>query len=174
MGRPRGVIRRLADETGLDQATVRRALAAAGISEQACGDDFAKAVEIVRANADPARIAGHAANGRGEGGSSNATSTLAEARARAELMRAEKLEIENAKAKRLLISREDVTDTCAKILSNARTALLEMGHRLAPKVAGKTDLGEIARITKDEVRTVLGVIADDKAFFAAMEADTLS
>ena len=173
MGRPKGVIRRLADETGLDQATIRRALAAAAMTEPACEEEFAKAIEIVTSNADPARIAGHAANGRGEG-STSATTTLAEARARSEQMRAEKLEIENAKAKGLLISRADVTETCAKIISNARTALLEMCHRLAPKVAGKTDLEEIARITKDEVRTVLGVIADDEAFFAAMEADVLS
>ncbi|MDD1522641.1 MULTISPECIES: hypothetical protein [Bradyrhizobium] len=68
MGRPRGTIRKIADETGLDQSTVRRALAASNLTERDCEADFSKAIENVAAIADTDRIIGHAANGRGEGG----------------------------------------------------------------------------------------------------------
>lgn len=170
----RGTIQRIADATGVNQATVRRALAAAGLKSGRGGYDFAQAVEIVTANADPARIAGHAANGRGEGGNSNTTATLAEARARSETMRARKLEIENARAEGRLIDRGAFTTTGAHIIATARTALLSLGYRVAEKIAGKTDVREIAHILETEIRDVLGVLADESNFFAALEADALS
>ena len=170
----RGTIQRIADATGVDQATVRRALALSGLKAGRGGYDFASAVGIVRANADPARIAGHAASGRGEGGSTDSVSTLADARARSEMMRARKLELENAKAEGKLIDREAVTATGAHIIATARTALLSLGYRLAEKVAGKTDIREIAGLIEAEVRDVLGVLADETKFFAALEADALS
>ena len=55
-----------------------------------------------------------------------------------------------------------------------RTALLSLGHRLASKVAGKTDTRDIARIVETEVRDVLGELTDEQKFFAALEADVLS
>ena len=173
MGRPKGVIRRLADETALDQATVRRGLAAAGMSEQACEADFAKAVEIVIAFSDTARVVGHAANGRGEGGSRE-VSALAEAKAKREIQQVRRLEIQNAKAVGKLIDRDAVTATGMHIIATARTALLSLGYRLAEKVAGKTDVKEIARIVESEVRDVLGVLADETAFFEALEIEALT
>lgn len=169
----RGTIQKIADATGVNQATVRRALTAAGLQAGRGGYDMTAAIEAVRSNADPARIAGHAANGRGEGGS-DATSTLADARARAENLRARKLEIENAKAEAKLIDREAVTATGIHIIATARTALLSLGHRVAEKVATKSDVREIAGIVEQEVRDVLGVLADEGRFFAALEADALS
>ncbi|WP_291843040.1 hypothetical protein [Bradyrhizobium sp.] len=174
MGRSKGVIRRLADETGLDQATIRRALATAAMSEQSCEADFAKAVEIVNANADPARVAGHAANGRGEGSTTTATNTLAEARARAEQMRARKLELENAKAEGKLIDRADVTDTVTAVIASARTACLALGVRCAPKLVGLNDPKQIARTIETEMRRILEDLADDVAFFTQREEDALS
>jgi hypothetical protein len=170
----RGLIQRLAEATGVNQATVRRALASEGMQPTDNDLDFAAAVKIVKANADPALISGHASNGRGEGGNSDSTSTLAEARARAENFRARKLEIENAKAEGKLIDREAVMDTGTHIIATARTALLSLGHRLAEKVAGKTDIGELVTIIENEVRDVLGTLADEAAFFAALETEALS
>lgn len=174
MSRPRGTIRKIADETGLDQATVRRALAACDITERQAGADFARAVETVKAWADSDRVLGHAASGRGEGGDSSRTSALAEAKAQAERFRARKLELQNAQLEGSLISREAVTATGARIFAEARTALLSLGHRLASKVAGKTDTREIARIVESEVRDVLSVLADETIFFEALEAEALS
>lgn len=170
----RGTIQEIAGATGVNQATVRRALSAAGLKSERGSYDFVTAVEAVKANADPARIAGHAASGRGEGGGSDATNTLAEARARAENLRARKLELETAKAEGRLINRDDVTETGAYIIAAARTALLALGYRLAEKVANKSDVREIARIIELEVRDVLGVLADEEKFFAILEVEALT
>ncbi len=99
---------------------------------------------------------------------------MLDARTRHEELKAKRLEIENAKAEGELISRDAVTATGVHIIATARTALLSLGYRLAEKVAGKTDVKEIARIVEAEVRDVLGVLADETKFFAALEADTLS
>ncbi|WOH75725.1 hypothetical protein RX330_11915 [Bradyrhizobium sp. NDS-1] len=42
------------------------------------------------------------------------------------------------------------------------------------KVAGKTDVQEIARITEFEVSAVLGELTDETRFFAALENEALS
>ncbi|UPK14463.1 hypothetical protein IVA93_15480 [Bradyrhizobium sp. 155] len=167
----KGTIRTAADVAGLDQATVRRAVAAAGFNPKAI--TFAEASQLAKSIADPARVLGHATNGRGEG-AHTATETLVDARAHAERLRARKIELQNAQLEGSLISREAVTATGQRILAEARTALLSLGHRVAAKVAGKTDTREIARIVETEVRDVLGALADDKRFFADLEAETLS
>ena len=168
----KGTIRRAADEAGLDQATVRRAIEAAGLDPKAVG--FEQALNLARSIADPSRVIGHAANGRGEGGHSTVADNLAEAKAHAERLRARKIELLNAKLEGSLIPREAVTATGARILSETRTALLSLGHRLAAKVAGKTDTREIARIVENEVRDVLGALASDDRFFAELDAEALS
>ena len=169
----RGKIQEIADACGVNQATVRRALAAANLSAGRGGYDFDKAVEIVGAHADPARIAGHASSGRGEGGNGD-VKTFSDIRAVSEGHRARKLELDNLKAEGRLIDRETVTETGISIIAAARTALLSLGHRTAAKVAGKTDIAEIARLIETEVRDVLGVLADDDKFLAALEAEVLS
>jgi hypothetical protein len=172
MGRPKGIIRRIADELAVDQASVRRALAAANLSEQDALANFDHVVETVRAVVDTDRVIGHAANGRGEGG--NQTSPYAQARAQAELHRARKLELLNAKLEGQLVDRAAVTETGARIIAEVRTALLSLGPRIAPKVADKSDTREIARIVETEVRDVLGNLADEERFFAALESESLN
>jgi hypothetical protein len=166
--RKRGTIRRVADELDVDQATVRRALAASGREPSDSEISYSEAVEIVNDVADPGRIVSHAAT-RGR-----ANTELSAARARFEELKARKLEIENQKAEGALISREAVTVTGAHIIATARTALLSLGYRLAEKVAGNTDVREITRIVEAEVQDVLGALADESQFFAALEADALS
>jgi len=99
---------------------------------------------------------------------------LTDARTRHETLKARKLELETAKLEGRLIDREVVTATGVHIIATARTALLSLGYRIAEKVAGKSDISEIARIVENEVRDVLGVLADEAAFFAALEAEALS
>jgi hypothetical protein len=172
MGRSRGVIRRIVDEAGRDHATVHRALTSSGMTEQDAQADFAKAVEIVKAVADTDRIIGHAVNGRGEGG--NQTSAYAQAKAQAELHRARKLELLNAKLEGQLVDRAAITETGVRLIAEVRTALLSLGPRIAPKVADKSDTREIARIVETEVRDVLGNLSDEERFFAALEAEALN
>jgi hypothetical protein len=172
MGRPKGIVSKFADETGLDQATVRRALASSAMTEQECAADFAKAVETVRATADSDKVLGHSASGRGEGGGNS--SAYADAKAQTELYRAEKFRLQNEQLAGRLIDRQDVTDTGIRILADARTAFLSLGLRVADRLVGKTDAREIARAIEAEARIVLGELADDQKFFAALEGEALS
>jgi hypothetical protein len=165
----RGTIQKIADVCGVDHKTVRNALESAGLKAGRGGFDFAAAVAAVGAIADPARVAGHAVTRGGGNGTA-----LGDARARHEALKARRLEIENEKAEGALISRDAVTATVVHITATARTALLSLGYRLAEKVAGKTDVKEITRLIEAEVRDVLGVLADETKFFAALEADALS
>jgi hypothetical protein len=159
----------IADECGVDHRTVRRALERAGLTAGRGGYDFAEAVAAVNAIADPARVNGHAVTrGNGDGGK------MLDARTRHEELKARRLELENQKFEGDLISREAVTATGIHIVTTTRTALLTLGHRVAEKIAGKSDLQEISRIVDAEVRDVLGALADETTFFAAMEADALS
>jgi len=166
----RAKIQEIADECGVDHKTVRRAIERAGLTAGRGGYDFEAAVAAVNAIADPARLSGHAIT-RGNAGNGGA---MLDARTRHEELKANRLEIENARLEGTLISRADVTATGIHVITTARTALLTLGHRCAEKVAAKTDVREIARIVDAEVRDVLGVLADEQMFLAALEADALS
>jgi hypothetical protein len=165
----RGKIQLIAERCGVNQATVRRALASAGLKSGRGGYDFDAAVAAVNAIADPARINGHAVT-RGNAGNG----AMADARTRHEELKARRLEIDNAKAEGQLISRDAVTATGVHIITMARTALLSLGHRLAEKVANMSDVKEISRIIESEVRTVLGALSDPEAFLSAVEAEALN
>jgi hypothetical protein len=165
----RGTIQLIADKCGVNQATVRRALASAGMKSGRGGYTIEEAVAAVNAISDPARINGHAASRAGGNGGA-----MQDARTRHEELKARRLEIDNAKAEGELISREAVTVTGISIITTARTALLSLGHRLAEKVANKADVKEISKIIEDEVRVVLGAISDPQTFLAALETEALS
>lgn len=172
MPQPRGVIRRLADATGLDHKTVRHAMTANNLSEAECEVDFEAAVDAVSTYADTDRVIGHASNGRGEGGN-RLSSDYTNAKAQLDLHRVRKLELQNAVLEGSLIDRDDVTETGSRIIASVKVGLLALGYRVADKVAGKSDTTEIARIIETEVRDVLGVLADPDRFFAILEAETL-
>jgi hypothetical protein len=87
---------------------------------------------------------------------------------------ARKIQLQNAQLEGELISRKAVTETGARIIADVRTALLSLGYRLAEKIAVKTDVREIARITEAEIRDVLGGLADERRFFDTLEAEALS
>jgi len=165
----RGKISLIAERCGVDPKTVSRALERAGLKSGRGGYVLADAIAAVNAIAEPSRIAAHAATrGNGSGGA------MMDARTRHEELKARKLEIENQKLEGELIARNAVTATGVHIITTARTALLTLGNRVAEKVAGRTDVREIARLVDAEVRDVLGALSDETTFFAAMEADALS
>jgi hypothetical protein len=166
----RGKIQAIADECGVDHRTVRRAIERAGLTAGRGGYDFDAAVAAVNAIADPARVNGHAVT-RGNAGNGGA---MLDVRTRHEALKARQLEIEIRELEGDLISRADVTATGIHVITTARIALLTLGHRCAEKVASKTDVREIARVIDVEVRDVLGVLADEQTFLAALEADALS
>lgn len=166
MGRQKGVFQQIADETGYNQAAVRRALEAANVDIKNL--NFETAVQIVRAVVDSERALGHAANGRGEGGD-GMRNPLAEARARSELARARKLELRNAQDEGRLVDRETVAETGEEIIVYARAAILSLGCRVAPRLIGKTDIKEITKIIEDEARVVLGDLADENNFLRKID-----
>ena len=168
MGRPRGEISKIADDLGVDPKTVRRALEAAGLAQDQVAVDFEAALKAIRPFIDNERVVEHQAT------RITTNPAIRDARSRVEELKAQKLALEIAKAEGRLIDRDAVTESGVRIISAVRTSLLALGYRLAPKVAGKTDPKEIARIVETEVRDVLGVLADETAFFAALETDALS
>jgi hypothetical protein len=166
----RGTIEKIAERCGVNQATVRRALASAGMKSGRGGYTIEEAVAAVNAIADPARINGHAATRV----SGNGGGAMLDARTRHEELKARRLEIDNAKAEGELINRAAVTETGVHIIAMARTALLSLGHRLAEKVANKADVKEISKIIEDEVRVVLGALSNSETFLATLETEALS
>ncbi len=165
----RGKISLIAERCGVDPKTVSRALERAGLKVGRGGYVLADAIAAVNAIAEPSRIAAHAATrGNGSGGA------MIDARTRHEELKARRLEIENQKLEGHLIAREAVTATGIHLITMTRTALLTVGNRCAEKVAGKTDVREIAKAIDAEVRDVLAALADPQTFLAALEADALS
>lgn len=161
MGRPKGVISRVAEASGLDQATIRRAIKAAGKDPKTVSYD--EALQLAEAISDPARVIGHAVNGRGDGGYS-ATDELAAVKVEAEKQRVEKMRLQNERQRGALISREDVTETGRKLLGDLRVALMAVGVRVAPRVTGLTDPKEAARIIEHEIVATLKSFADADDF----------
>jgi|APCry1669190731_1035312.scaffolds.fasta_scaffold21999_2 hypothetical protein len=166
----KGKIQQLAEAAGVNQASVRRAIIDAGRDPKAIS--FDDALPIVRAVVDTDRVIGHAASGRGEGGN-NESSVYTAAKAEHARQQTEKIRIQNERALGKLIDRDAVTETGKHIIATARTAFLSLSYRLAEKVAGKTDLAHITGIIESEVRIVLGELADESRFMAALDAGTL-
>jgi hypothetical protein len=126
MGRPNGPIGLVADALDIDQASVRRAVLAAGLDPKTIGYD--EALKLAQNIVDPVRVVGHKATRV----SSNPAMT--DARTRHEELKARQLELQNAKLEGSLIDRNAVTETGARIIAEVRTALLSLGPRIAPKV----------------------------------------
>ena len=162
----RSLIRQIAEACDVDPKTVRNSLGTAGADVDSI--TLEEGAEIVRSFVDPARVNGHQAT------RVTTNPGLRDARTRHEELKARKLELETGQLEGRLVDRHAVMETGVHIIASVRTSLLALGHRLSSKLAGKTDTKEIARIVEDEVRDVLGALADPEAFFAALEADALS
>lgn len=167
----RGKIQDIADATGVDQATVRRAMGAVGLTPGRGGYVFDEAVKIVEAIADKDRVM--ASDAAGSTGRAR-LSPYAEAKTQSELHRARKLQIENEVAEAKLVDRQAVHDTGVNLVTEVRTALLAVGNRVAEKLVGLSDTTQIAAIVEAGIRDVLAALADEAAFVAAIEAELLS
>jgi hypothetical protein len=162
----RNLIQQIAELCDVDPKTVRNSLNTAGADIESI--TLEKGAEIVRAIVDPARVNGHQAT------RVTTNPDLRDARTRHESLKARKLELETGQLEGRLVDRDAVMETGMHIIASVRTSLLALGHRLSSKLAGKTDTKEIARIVEDDIRDVLGVLADSEAFFAALEAEALT
>jgi hypothetical protein len=172
MGRPKGTIRLVAEALGLDHGTVRHAVTAAGLDVKTV--TFEEAKRLTESIADPDRVIGHAAIGRGEGGYTG--DAYAEAKAAEARQRTRKMELQNARLEGSLIDRKSVEVTGAKLLGDLRVALLALGVRVAPRVAGLADVKAVARLIEEEMRSTLTTFVgeEEERFVAAIEAEALS
>ena len=165
----RASLRAIAEMAGVSDKTVRACADAAGIIGARGRNGGYPVEETLRAVEDhgaPARIAGHQSNGRGQGAAGTAAQTLADARARAEIARAGKIELELEIRRGELVERASVEAAGRSLVADARTALLSVGLRLAPRLAGLSDENQINAIITNEVRVVLGALSDEAAFIA--------
>ena len=153
----------IAAELGVDHKTVRRALIAAGFDMTNERHDRAEAIETVRNIADPARMIGHASHGRGA--PSNTATIIADARARSEIAKAARTELDLEVRRGDLVERVAVLEAGADLIARVRTTLLSIGFRIAPKVEGLS-VDQAARIINEELRIALGVLGDSDAFTA--------
>jgi len=164
-------IRALVNETGLSGKTVHRRLDAAAaegrIKAQAGKWPRTEALATLAADVDPARVAGHSANGRGSVELVE-TSNLSKARALAEHERARKLRIQNEEAAKRLVDIADVLAAGTDLVTEARTILLALGDRVAPRVIGQKSIADISAIITDEVTTALRSLADADRFAAKL------
>lgn len=92
MGRPKGVVTKIAEELDVDPKTVRRAFEVSGIRPEQAESDFDNAVEIVRSFIDSERVVGHHAT------RITLNPSMANSRRRLEDLKARQLEIEIQKA----------------------------------------------------------------------------
>lgn len=171
MGRPKGPIGRAAEALGIDPQSVRRAVGQAGHDVKAVS--FETAHQLAAAIVDKSKSLDHAANGRGEG-THEARSDLAAAKARLAEAAARKAAIQAAQLAGELVDRAAVRDVGIRIIAEARAALLASSHRIADLVAGLTDRARIADIVEAEIRTALGVCADEERFWDALDREALS
>ena len=158
---PNVSVKQLKIDTGLSVPTIRDACRRAGVPSIAGHFDRDAALAAVRSQVDPARVAGHAVAGLGN---VPVVNSYADARARSETARAEKLELETSVRRGELVERAVVQATGVDFIVRVRTALLSVGSRAAPQVIGKTDHLTIADIINVTVREVLGELATHDQF----------
>ncbi len=96
--------------------------------------------------------------------------SLADAKKRTEILRADLLEIKKAELDGKLIRRDLVQKTEFSLGKSFRDAIEQRAVHIAPLVAGKTDLMEIETIIRTEIRAGLAEAADraEQTDFAAL------
>lgn len=96
--------------------------------------------------------------------------SLADAKKRTEILRADLLEIKKAELDGKLIRRDLVQKTEFSLGKSFRDAIEQRAVHIAPLVAGKTDLAEIEAIIRTEIRAGLAEAADraEQTDFAAL------
>jgi hypothetical protein len=159
--------------TGLSLPTIRKALKAAGVGANSAGKyDEGAALAAIASQVDPARTAGHAVGGKGEvaeatGPAARASlNTYADARARSEEMRAQKLELEVRRRSSELVERAAVTRAGVSLFTQTRIALMAVPSKVASKLLNIADALEAQHIVEDAIRDALTVFADEQKAIA--------
>lgn len=158
----------IARRTQLSEPTVRKRLrqaeAEGRIAAQHGQWPLDQACAILRADVDPALVAGHAVSGLGDVKLPE-TATLSKAKAAAEVERAKKLALANERAAGNLVRVDEVKAAGADLVVHVRTTLLAVPGRVAAKVAAISDPIEVQRILDEEIRRALKQAASPDAFF---------
>ncbi|OYX78511.1 MAG: hypothetical protein B7Y77_02255 [Bradyrhizobium sp. 35-63-5] len=167
----------LKQRTGLSLLTIRKALKSAGVQADSVGSvDEAAALAAIAANVDPARTAGHAVGGKGDVAEASGAATrgklgtLADAKARSEIARADKLEIENRRRAGELVERAAVERAGVALFTQTRIALLAIASKVAPRLLGITDALDAQRIVDEAIREALAAFAEDQQALAEILA----
>jgi len=71
-----------------------------------------------------------------------------------------KLKLSNDRVEAALLDRETVAATGRDVIARARVAFLAIGAKLAPRLAGETDVKKIAATIEEEARAALSALAD--------------
>lgn len=95
-----------------------------------------------------------------ESSADNERRELLTARTEAQREQGRKLRLANDLAEGRSIKRDALTETLIAIVAAARSSLLALGDRVAPKIVGLTDADEIAEIVNAEAEICLGELAD--------------
>lgn len=149
--------------TGRSVPAIRNACERAGVPLRDGLYDREAALAAIESEIDPARVAGHGSRGLGDARETE-VSSYATARARAEAARAEKLELEVLQTRGALVEREAVTEAGRNLVFRVREDLLALGQRVAPKIIGMTDEATIAKTINEQVRLLLGAMAEAARF----------
>ena len=159
--------------TGLSLPTIRKALKAAAVVPNSAGQyDEAAALAAIASQVDPARTAGHAVGGKGEVAEASGGSTrgslngYADARARSEEMRAQKLELEVRKRNGELVERAAVERAGVALFVQTRIALMAVGSKVAPQLLGVANALDGQRIVDEAIREALTAFANETAAIA--------
>jgi len=89
---------------------------------------------------------------------------LIESKREAERERARRLRLQNEKLAGNLVSRDDIEDAGRDLVVRARTALLAIGTKVAPRLVNEPSAATIAATIDQEIRAALVTLADPDAF----------
>ncbi len=165
---------RLREAAHVSSTTARRALDAAGIKPDANGhfplDESLAAIDLQR---DPSKRLGKLAAGQGAitapatakpaSDRVSAAATLAEARARSEIARARKLELDNLRAEQAMLDKDTVVKAGQHFAAHMRAGLMGFGPSVAASLVGLPADQMAQRITA-AMRDLLGRLGDVQDF----------
>lgn len=162
----RAGITAIAEATHTSKGRATAILRAAGMRRDRAGTyTYPKAVETILASLDPARSIGHVAGGDAsalDDATAGTLSARANAHARYEELRSQKLEQEIAVRAGRLISRAEVVALAKSVGAHIRTNVLAVAPKVAADCQGK-DAEAIQRILAEALRDALISLTEDGA-----------
>lgn len=164
-------VTRLGETFGLSHRQVRSYLAEAQVPMDSKGRyERIRAEHILRLRKDDSRSVDRAANGQSntlttaQAQRAESLAEIADAKQVTEIERARRLKLQNDRLEGELIPRAIVAETGKSFVVKARTALLAVADKVAPRIIGLEDVPAIAAAIQQEIQTALGALADEDAF----------